>query len=158
MSHIEGHIDDPPQSCGKLHLVSDGKKIKIDFVPPPFIITKDTRVGFHPIYKDSSHKEVLAVDIVLWEDHEAAEATAKVLLNSSFEKIEEIHGKGSLKGQVEALLVTSNMPDRHKDVIRKTLDYFKQKDFVSFYEHQGTYDSDIATQRIIKLIGGTPLP
>lgn len=152
MSHVEGHIEELPQSCGKLHLANSEETV-LDFVPPPFIITQGTKVGFHPIYKDANHDEILAVDIVLWQDHETAELVVKGKLPGKFKKIEEIHDRDTKKAEVEALLSYGNMTDRHKDVIQKTLDYFKQQDFPEFYVGtNGKADSANAERKIIKIM------
>ena len=157
MSHIEGHVDEPPKSCGKLHLIANGVT-QLDFVPPPFALTKGTRIGFHPIFKDGSHKSVLAVDIVLWDDHVAAEEILKGRLPGLFDNIEEIYDDSSKKAQVDAQLTNGNLEDKHYDVIRKSLDYFKQNDFKKFYKRgSGKASSANAELMIIQTVGG-PLP
>lgn len=152
MSHVQGHVDEPIGSCGVCHLVFDGET-SLSFVLPPFRVKKDDRIGFHPVYLDKEHTTVIAVDVVLWSDHEAAEAIAKGQMPGAFDKIEEVHGDTSKKAGLEAVLVNAGLKEHQKDVIRKTLDYFNNPDFESFYVKNGKGDTANAEAEIKRVMG-----
>lgn len=162
MSHIEGHVDDPPKSCGVLILGSekspqmgnDGKPIKLSFVPPEVTVVKGTPIGFHPIFKDKDHNDILAIDVILWKDHGPAESEIKSKV-SGFDKIEEIYDDEPKQKEVEKVL--GEMKPDNGEVIRKTLKYFKQIDFKEFYKKgNGKPDSANAEEKIIEVMNGKP--
>lgn len=152
MTHIRGHIQQLPQSCGTLMLkgVIDGQsyEIELPFVPPGFDVVKDLPVGFHPVTLDN---KVLAVDIVIWDNHSQAD---KIVIEKLGDKIEKYHtpqGKGKLK---ELLKGGKVFNEDEEDVVRKTMNYFATKDFAKYYmRNGGDPNPDDAIRLILQKMG-----
>ncbi|MEK6780524.1 MAG: hypothetical protein AABY93_02395 [Bacteroidota bacterium] len=150
MSHVKGHVIDPPRSNGSLRPVQNDQPCP-DLVirilgnvgndPTGLPINRghfrNQKVGFHPTI-DRATGYVWADDLVIWEAHEEAEAAviADPTYNGKISSLEELHNKPALLKQLKKDISSGKVPDPH-NVIAKTISYLATQDFIDIYLQNG---------------------
>jgi hypothetical protein len=162
MSHIKGHVDDPPKSCGKLSPVVKQlgqaqdivlPNFQFHFVPPDWAVKTGQDVGFHVLTVHTTKGDrLIAFDVVPWIDHEDTELIAQYALESekSLEKMLCEKNAKKYYDVIEAAInnnvivskvlvkrkrksLNSAQKNSCKEVLKKTAAYVNSYDFRKFY-------------------------
>ena len=167
MSHIDGHVEKPPQSAGIIVLKDAQGKIvaRLPFIPPsaPWLINgaivKNMKVGFHPLTLEQDAKgnptKIIDIDVVRQQDHNNAEnkMRSKLGLDPTLTLENFYHiDRGNGKKQMEVELNKGEFNDEQKDVIQKTLSYLGTPDFDFYYVDKDVADSSNARAKVISIM------
>ncbi|MBK5277822.1 MAG: hypothetical protein JJE09_03055 [Bacteroidia bacterium] len=135
MSHIQGHVEQPPKSPGelKMKLGTKGQKI-IYFDHPGWNLQKGDEIGFHPVLINGTMR---AIDIVDWSTHVKSEEdlldnTVLKLRKSGIDRIEVLYYYPKLRESIKQAITDGKFPNS-KVVIEKSFNYLGTEDFERFY-------------------------
>jgi hypothetical protein len=140
MSHVQGHIIDPPQSPGTLRPFQSGQPCIDIIVRIPEIYKKNGHwqhqiIGFHPVHDDVAGT-VSGEDVVDWVYHKTAE---DLFVNDStlnivgIAKLEELCRYKPDLPKIKTLVSRSKLAVHYKDVINRSIDFVKTPAFNKFY-------------------------
>jgi hypothetical protein len=145
MSHIPGHVIDPPKSPGTLRPVQNNQPcidliIRIPETYKSAGLYKSQNIGFHPYINTSG--EVEAGDIVDWGAHEAAEAAFvnnSTLNTIGIQKLEDLYYHLDNVTELDKIEKELFKLGSLEKVLKDAFKYIRKntKMFEKFYENGG---------------------